>query len=102
MCCNAGPLSVQTLHAVLQCLHLSRFDKVSHHAGFRATEILNALAAHYRGQSAEPLSSLVAPSERNLWPTHLKPHLEAANPGVDSLSFSDAGPESQEVYLANC
>lgn len=74
--------------------------KVCHHAGSRATEILNALAALYRGQRPESLSSMIAPSERHFWPKHLKPYLEAANQGVDSSSFSDAGPDSQEVYPA--
>lgn len=68
--------------------------------GSRATEILNALAALYRGQCPESLSSMIAPSERHFWPKHLKPYLEAANQGVDSSSFSDAGPDSQEDLQA--
>ena len=63
-------------------------------------QILNALAALYRGQSPEFLSSIIAPSERKLWPTDLRPYLEAVNEGTGSLKFSDQGPESQEVCPA--
>lgn len=62
-------------------------------------QILNALAALYRGQSADSVSSLVASSERRLWPIDLKPHLEAASQETGSLSHSDAGPDSQEVCM---
>lgn len=63
-------------------------------------EILNALAALYRGQPLESLSSMVASSERKLWPIHLKPHLEATNLAADSPSFADTRPEDQEVCPA--
>lgn len=72
-----------------------------HRAGFRATEILNALAALYQGQSPGSLGGIIAPSERKLWPIHLKPYLQASNQAADGLTLLDAGPESQEVCLAS-
>ena len=64
-------------------------------------QILNALAALCRGQSPEVLSSMIARSERNLWPVHLKSYLRASHQDDDSVSFADTRPEDQEVAPAD-
>lgn len=84
----------------------SQFSQVTQevmlHAGFRAMEILNALALLYQGQSRQSVSRIAAHTERNLWPTHLRPHLEAVSQTSDNQSFSDDRPESQEVCAPRC
>lgn len=96
---GAGPVEacLANNHLVNSLIWLISLTQFAHAVGFRATEILNVLAALYRGRSLESVSSRVALTERNLWPTHLKPHLQAANSTAGKLSLSDAGPESQEV-----